>query len=543
MVLLAMAVLSVTACLVAEVAAVSGSDQRPRFHFMPKHAYTNDIQGPFYDPHHQLYHMGFAWHVNATHAAAGNRWYHIVSRDLAHWQVVSTTPDLAMLKPDQPYDNVAVMTGSVTLVNGVPTALYACRGNATDNKQVMALATAANLSDPLVTEWRKYSKNPVSTGDTTTGNFRDPSTAWQSGGKWVTLLACQLCNGTDSMLGLYSSTDFQVWVLESIPLDIPQLECPDYWPILTVDGSPSSLSAIKVSVALKEMVYVGTWNEQTQRLENIVTPLLPTTPYQPNGTQLLDASTYASKSFYDPVNKQQVWSSWVLEGLRDPVTKVCLNASVCGTHTLPRSLLYDPSIRAHITPPVPQVSLLRGAPLPTGLAVPLRLTPGTQYPLAAEVAKSGMQLEIHATFELPLPLGTTVGVVVRRGRGQSTQTYLTNMTRGKYNSSLAVQPMGLTTTVLNLNDLIAGRPIQSYGEEIRFPIKRTDANVTLRIFVDHSVIEAYAQGGRGVATTRTYPTDDALGVGIVCNSTGDQCPTLLELQVWPVEDMWVETLP
>lgn len=57
------------------------SDQRPRFHFQPTLDATNDIQGPFYDPRHQMYHMGFAWHVNGTHGigSAPNRWWHQVS--------------------------------------------------------------------------------------------------------------------------------------------------------------------------------------------------------------------------------------------------------------------------------------------------------------------------------------------------------------------------------------------------------------------------------------------------------------------------------
>ena len=52
------------------------SDQRPRFHFAPVRDFTNDVQGPFYDPRHQLFHMGFAWHVNGTHGigSAPNRW-------------------------------------------------------------------------------------------------------------------------------------------------------------------------------------------------------------------------------------------------------------------------------------------------------------------------------------------------------------------------------------------------------------------------------------------------------------------------------------
>ena len=36
-------------------------------------------------------------------------------------------------------------------------------------------------------------------------------------------------------------------------------------------------------------------------------------------------------------------------------------------------------------------------------------------------------------------------------------------------------------------------------------MKPSDSNITLRVYIDHSVIEAYAQGGRAVITSRTYP--------------------------------------
>lgn len=91
-----------TAFTASAASPSASSDQRPRFHFAPASDFTNDIQGPFYDPRHRLYHVGFAWHVNSSRFVRPNRWYHIVSRDLAHWQVVSTTPDRAMLSPDMP---------------------------------------------------------------------------------------------------------------------------------------------------------------------------------------------------------------------------------------------------------------------------------------------------------------------------------------------------------------------------------------------------------------------------------------------------------
>jgi hypothetical protein len=265
--------------------AAAVGDQRPRYHFAPTLDATNDIQGPFYDPRHQLYHMGFAWHVNGTHGigSAPNRWWHQVSRDLAHWQIVSTTPDRAMLKPDTPYDDLAVMTGSVTLVNGVPQALFSCRGTENRAKNwssaTVGLAQPADLSDPLMVNWVKNKNNPVLNpgpgtaeqgfypgGMPIAGGFRDPSTAWMSAGKWRVLTSCEHCNGSGSALGLFSAPALAgPWEYTSAPLPAAQLECPDYWPVVLLSGAErrqshgtggggaaaAGLSAIKLSQGVR----------------------------------------------------------------------------------------------------------------------------------------------------------------------------------------------------------------------------------------------------------------------------------------------------
>ena len=65
---------------------IAASDQQPRFHFMPHSpdslpGFSNDIQLPFYDPTHQMYHMGFAWHPNSSSfGPVPNHVYHIVSK-------------------------------------------------------------------------------------------------------------------------------------------------------------------------------------------------------------------------------------------------------------------------------------------------------------------------------------------------------------------------------------------------------------------------------------------------------------------------------
>ena len=55
------------------------------------------------------------------------------------------------------------------------------------------------------------------------------------------------------------------------------------------------------------------------------------------------------------------------------------------------------------------------------------------------------------------------------------------------------------------------------------------------------VLETYAQGGRGVVTSRMYPTDDALGVKIfVEGGAAVAGATLLSLDVWEMDTIWVD---
>eukprot|EP01052_Picozoa_sp_SAG31_P022933 SAG31_NODE_1852_length_7072_cov_12.649792_1_plen_652_part_00 len=546
------------------------SDQRPRFHFQPSLDATNDVQGPFFDPRHQLYHMGFAWHVNGTHGigSAPNRWYHIVSKDLAHWQTVSTTPDRGMLNPDMPYDDLAVMTGSVTLVDGVPTALYSCRGSENRKKgwssATVALATPENLSDPLLLKWTKNPDNPVlnpgfkPSGMAISNGFRDPSSAWLSRGKWRVLTACEHCNGSTSMLGLFSASQLEgPWEFTSTPLEQPQLECPDYWPVVPIEMATTTatvgLSAIKLSHAGKEIVYVGKMDEETQTMTEIVEPLVPNA--RAGNATLLDAATYASKSFYDPVHKQQIWTSWI----HDVAGFCSVNASVCSSHTLPRSLLYDTELRAHVTPPIPQTELLRQKKM-YSISEPTKLKAAGLLPLPASVETSGMQLEIVATFALPFPAGQEAGVSVRRSKDglQSTQSFIgIGAPPDAPIEVLSAEAAGvsvatISTHVNNTNNL---PPASKHGgtfmseKSLTFALKPTDTNVTLRIFVDHSVIESYAQGGRGVITERTYPTDDAVAMAVISKLTNEadssaqpSTISLLELEVWSMDTIWVDHL-
>ena len=429
------------------------SDQRPQLHHMPRRFFTNDVQGPFYDPVGGKYHMGYAWHVNGTEGigSAPNRWYHTVSDDLATWKVVSTTPERAMLSPDTSYDDLAVMTGSVTLIGPygattAPAAMYSCRGtNKSIGSQTIAVAYPRDVADPLRVAWTKSAANPVIQHPTSkSAGFRDPSTAWLSNGKWRTAIACAGCfDGVDGAVVLYASAsrdDFERWSPAGSLMNFTSMiECPDFFPAVDANGARSGRHVLKYNQHGEEFAVVGTYDEAGQTLVDVVAP-----------PQLLDGGpVYAGKSFWDPVNRQQVYLAWVHEQWtlgaaaeeegaapwwshpRQASGGGCVNASVCGTHTLPRAVIFDAQLGALVTPPIPQLAELRG-PLAANVTEPIALpgVPAGQQVGSPELSSSRhrrppasdalrrrpqaplvripggawsgrLQLELRATFALP----------------------------------------------------------------------------------------------------------------------------------------------
>ena len=126
---------------------------------------------------------------------------------------------------DQPYDSVAIYTGSATIVDGVPIMVYPglCtkhNWSSCDTGTLLAIATPADhAGDPLLTNWTKPSYNPI-----VNNTQRDPSTAWQTAaGEW------RLTNYEGKV---YTSTDFVVWTeANGTAALFPTAECPSFFPI------------------------------------------------------------------------------------------------------------------------------------------------------------------------------------------------------------------------------------------------------------------------------------------------------------------------
>lgn len=65
--------------------------------------------------------------------------------------------------------------------------------------------------------------------------------------------------------------------------------------------------------------------------------------------------------------------------------------------------------------------------------------------------------------------------------------------------------------------------------------------LSLSLFIDHSVLEAFAQWGRGRAAARIYPlASSTWGVGVISGGTPQRVTWEVDAAVWDLNNMWLE---
>lgn len=273
--------------------------------------------GPLY--HQGWYHLFYQYNPNSAIWVENITWGHAVSRDMIHWLHLP----YAML-PDQPYDQRGVWTGSATtLPDGQIMMLYT--GNT--NVQVQNLAYPANLSDPLLLKWVKYSGNPVIGPPPGIDllEFRDPSSAWAGieKGQWFVTIGSQV--GKTGVAFIYETTDFKRYkLLDEFLHSVPRTgmwECIDFYPILAHDeiGSDSSNKRSGIKHVLKASLFdetrdyyaIGTYDPIKKKW----TPDFPELDIG-HGLRLDYGKFYASKTFYDQKKKRRILLAWI--GESDP---------------------------------------------------------------------------------------------------------------------------------------------------------------------------------------------------------------------------------
>ncbi|MED6220261.1 Beta-fructofuranosidase, soluble isoenzyme I [Stylosanthes scabra] len=526
--------------------------QRTAFHFQPQ---WNWMNGPLF--HKGWYHLFYQY--NPYSAVWGNiTWGHAVSRDLIHWLYLPEA-----IVRDMWFDINGAWSGSATLLpDGEIVMLYT--GYTDQEVQVQNLAYPADASDPLLLNWVKYAKNPVMVPPHGIGphDFRDPTTAWFGpDNKWRVTLGSMVNRAGLSLV--YKTTDFINYELNDHYLhEVPgtgMWECVDFYPV-SINGSvgldtsangPGVKHVLKASLDDTKVDYyaIGSYF-----IENDT--WIPDDPDLDVGIGLrLDyGKYYASKTFFDQNKQRRVLWGWINESDTEAADETKGWASL---QTIPRTVLYDKKTGTNLLQwPVEEIDSLR---LKSDEFKQVLVKPGTVVPLHIGTAT---QLDIFAEFEMELlesegVLNKENGGVVGCGVGAAERSpfgpfgilaiandQLSELTPIYF--SLSNYGNGTSTTTSFCVDETRSSKAPDVSKLVfgsKVPVL-SDEKLSMRLLVDHSIIESFAQGGRTVISSRVYPTEAIYGAArlFLFNNATD-INIKASLKIWQLNSAFIRPFP
>ncbi|KAL6004930.1 Beta-fructofuranosidase, soluble isoenzyme I [Asimina triloba] len=502
------------------------------------------------------YHLFYQY--NPDSAVWGNiTWGHAVSRDLIHWLYLP----LAMV-PDHWYDINGVWTGSATLLpDGSIVMLYTGSTNA--SVQVQNLAFPADPEDPLLLNWVKYEGNPVLTPPPGIGlkDFRDPTTAWPVDGSWHVTLGSKV-NKTGIAL-VYKTLDFKTYelvegVLHAVPTT-GMWECVDFYPVATTGrvgldtsaNGPGVKHVLKVSLDDDKHDYyaLGTYDAAKNKW-------VPDDPELDVGIGLrVDyGKYYASKTFYDQEKKRRVLWGWIGETDSELTD---LEKGWASVQTIPRVVVFDEQTGTNILQwPVEEVESLRisskkfsDVEIEAGSVVPLDVGTATQLDILAEFEVAPGALERTVEADVGYNCSTSGGAAGRGVLGPFgflvvADEKLTEQTAVYF--YVAVGSDGHLHTFFCQDELrhacATDLVKRVYGSSV--PVLGGE-KLSVRILVDHSTVESFAQGGRTCITSRVYPTDAIYGAARVFlfNNATAAHVTATSVKIWQMNSAFIHPYP
>ncbi|CAN0908592.1 Acid beta-fructofuranosidase [Linum grandiflorum] len=463
---------------------------------------------------------------------------------------------------DQWYDVNGVWTGSATILpNGNLVMLYT--GSTNESVQVQNLAYPADHNDPLLLNWVKYPGNPVlfPPPGIHFKDFRDPTTAWRTPeGKWRITIGSKV-NKTGIAL-VYDTDDFINFdlkdeILHGVP-GTGMWECVDFYPVALDgrNGMDTSANGAGVKHVMKtsldddrhDYYAIGSYDEVNAKW-------VPDNPEIDVGIGIrYDYGIfYASKTFYDQSKQRRVLWGWIGESDSEAADVRKGWASLQG---IPRTVVLDTKTGSNLLQwPVEEADKLRLRSQEFNNVV---AKPGSVVAIKVE---SATQVDVVAEFELDKE---AVEKAV-----ESDEEYKCSSSKGAAQRG-ALGPFGLL--VLSEDSLSEQTPVYFYVVKGKNGTLRTsfctdqsrsslanDVNKKLygsyvpvlegekfkvRMLVDHSIIESFAQGGRSVITSRVYPTKAIYGAArLFLFNNATEAGVTASLKVWQMNSAFIRPYP
>jgi sucrose-6-phosphate hydrolase SacC (GH32 family) len=467
-----------------------GDRYRPQYHFLSPGHWMNEPHAPFkYNGKYHIFYQhnpqGPYWHQI--------HWGHAVSDDMVHWEDAPVALAPSGISPD------GVWSGSANFdEKGEPVLYFTAGDDSKTPNQMTGLATPVDVTDPMLKDWDMLGK-PVTVqepdlqaeeGSVMYGQFRDPF-VWKDGDTWYQIVGSGI-EGVGGTALLYTSKDLENWKYvgpffvgdsKAYPKTGDVWELPVFLPIgkdekgeqkyvFFINPWFKSYSEHNVKYVFH---WIGSWDKENNRfIPDHKEPRLfdygvhftgPSGMIDESGRSILFSIAQDRRT-----DQQHYDAGWAH------------NAGL----PLELSLLKNGELGIK---PIKELKTLRGKTL-------LDIKNNSVSKANKQLAKvKGDMLEI--TLEVKANSDEKYGIKVRQSSDSSEEVNL-------YFDETSKQ-FGVDATKMSLDPDIA--KTSSAGT-----LSLEDENLKLHIFLDRSMIEAYANGKKSI-TTRAYPTRaDALGI-------------------------------
>lgn len=482
---------------------------RPQYHVSPPAHWMNE-------PHAPIYFAG-KYHLFYQHNPLGPYFHHIhwghwVSEDLVHWHdlPVALAPEKDQLAPD------GMWSGSATYdADGLPVLFFTAGNDSASPNQSVALArsTYAQDGDSELVHWVKHPQPLIvqKQGMGAFGDFRDPF-VWKDEDRWFALVGSGIAGEGGAALA-FESHDMLNWTykdaffkadIEKFPYLGPIWELPVFLPLGPNQHGEEKHLLLVSPVGKGADVEVFYWIGQFDKTNVSFIP-------DQEEPQLIDVGDFhftGPSGMVDPKTGRKLVFT-IAQG--DRTSELEFKSGWAHNGGLPISVYLRQDGRLGIEP-IEELQALRGA---KRLSLRNQSLAETNH-LLQEV--QGDMLEI----QLEIEPGTVerYGIKLRCTPDGAEETLL------YYDAKQAQLLVDRTKTTLHSGERcngIQGGKLELMGE-----------NLKLHIYLDRSMVEAYANGLKSL-TTRVYPSRlDALGLVI----WGDGELTVKALDIWDMKGIW-----
>ncbi|GAA0516964.1 hypothetical protein GCM10011581_21020 [Saccharopolyspora subtropica] len=469
----------------AATKTVYDEPHRGQFHFSPAENWMNDPNGlVYYDGE---WHLFYQYHPDGE-VWGPMHWGHAVSTDLVHWRELPIA-----LAPD---DKGHIFSGSA-VVDANNTSGFFAPGTG-------GLVAAFTYHDPVTGResqaiayssdrgrtWTKYEGNPVIPNNGAK-DFRDPKVFWyEPQQKWVMIVA-------GGQVEFYSSKNLREWTHEST-LDGVFTECPDLFPIRVGDRTRWVLSHGGTHYT------VGDFDGHRF------------TPSQPTRQVDFGRDFYAAQSWDGAPDGRRYWLGWMSNWAYAEQVPTAPPWRGQMTEARTVNLIPDPARPGEFSlaqQPVPQLTEQLGGEPATITDTPI---PPKGNLLAGQ---RGTSYEIRAVVDVGN--AQEVGFDVRTGSGART----------RISYSTARQELSLDRRESGDVDFSPEFPAVT-AAPLPLPADRL---LDLRILVDRSSVEVFAEDGTVVFTDQVFPRPHSDGMAVF--ATGGRA-VVKSLTVTPLRSAW-----